>query len=143
MARKIMITCAVTGGGAGTRDKNPAVPVTPEEIATSALDAHAAGAAIVHIHVRDPETTGRSMELAHYAEVCQRIEAAGAELRFLPPYSPDFNPIEMAFSKLKAFLQKTAARTIDDLWEAIAEGIDTFTPTECQNYFATVGYDRE
>ena len=80
MARKIMITCAVTGGGAGTRDKNPAVPVTPEEISTSALEAHAAGAAIVHIHVRDPETTGRSMELAHYAEVCERIEAAGADV---------------------------------------------------------------
>ena len=78
MARKIMITCAVTGGGAGTRDKNPAVPVTPEEIAVSALEAHAAGAAIVHIHVRDPESTGRSMELAHYAEVCERIEADGA-----------------------------------------------------------------
>ena len=50
--------------------------------------------------------------------VGQAIEAAGAELRFLPPYSPDFNPIEMAFSKLKAFLKKTAARTIDDLWDA-------------------------
>ena len=62
------------------------------------------------------------------------IEAAGAELRFLPPYSPDFNPIEMAFSKLKAFLKKAAARTVDDLWGAIAKGIDTFTPTECQNY---------
>ena len=61
------------------------------------------------------------------------IEAAGAELQFLPPYSPDFNPIEMAFSKLKAFLKKAAARTIDDLWDAIAIGIDTFTPTECQN----------
>ena len=71
------------------------------------------------------------------------IEVAGAELRFLPPYSPDFNPIEMAFSKLKAFLKKTAARTVDDLWDAIAQGIDTFTPTECRNYFATAGYDRE
>ena len=71
------------------------------------------------------------------------IEAAGAELRFLPPYSPDFNPIEMAFSKLKAFLKKAAARTVDDLWGAIAKGIDTFTPTECQNYFAAAGYDRE
>ena len=80
MARKIMITCAVTGGGAGTRDKNPAVPVTPEEIATSALEANAAGAAIVHIHVRDPETTGRSMELAHYAEVKERIEGSGADV---------------------------------------------------------------
>jgi transposase len=71
------------------------------------------------------------------------IEVAGAELRFLPPYSPDFNPIEMAFSKLKAFLKKTAARTVDDLWDAIAQGIDTLTPTECENYFAAAGYDRE
>lgn len=75
--------------------------------------------------------------------VRKAIEAAGAELRFLPPYSPDFNPIEMAFSKLKAFLKKTAARTVDELWETIAQGIDTFTPTECENYFAAAGYDRE
>ncbi len=77
------------------------------------------------------------------AAVRQAIEAAGAELRFLPPYSPDFNPIEMAFSKLKAFLKKTAARTVDDLWDAIAQGIETFSPTECQNYFAAAGYDCE
>ncbi len=57
--------------------------------------------------------------------------------------SPDFNPIEKAFSKLKAFLKKTAARTVDDLWEAIAKGIDTFTHVECHNYFAAAGYDRE
>jgi transposase len=77
------------------------------------------------------------------AAVRQAIEAAGAELRFLPPYSPDFNPIEMAFSKLKAFLKKIAARTKDDLWDAIAQGIDTFTPQECKNYFAAAGYDCE
>lgn len=71
----------------------------------------------------------------------QAIEAAGAELRFLPPYSPDFNPIEMAFSKLKAFLKKTAARTLDDLWDAVARALQTFSPTECQNYFAAAGYD--
>ena len=75
--------------------------------------------------------------------VRQAIEAAGAELRFLPPYSPNFNPIEMAFSKLKAFLKKTAARTVDYLWDAIAIGIDIFTPTESQNYFAAAGYDRD
>jgi transposase len=73
--------------------------------------------------------------------VRRAIENVGAELRFLPPYSPDFNPIEMAFSKLKAFLKKTAARTKDDLWNAIATVIDTFTPTECENYFAAAGYD--
>jgi transposase len=75
--------------------------------------------------------------------VRKAIENAGAELRFLPPYSPDFNPIEMAFSKLKAVLKKTAARTKDDLWNAIATAIDTFTPTECEHYFAAAGYDRE
>jgi len=71
------------------------------------------------------------------------IEAVGAELRVLPPYSPDFNPIEFAFSKLKAFLKKTAARSVDELWEAIAQGIDTFNPNECENYFSAAGYDRE
>jgi len=75
--------------------------------------------------------------------VRKAVEAAGAELRFLPPYSPDLNPIEMAFSKFKAFLKKTAARTKDDLWDAIAQAIETFTPTECQNYFAAAGYDCE
>ena len=68
---------------------------------------------------------------AHKPTAVRRaIEATGAELRFLPPYSPDFNPIEMAFSKLKSFLEKTAARTVDDLWNAIAQAIETFTPTE-------------
>ena len=71
------------------------------------------------------------------------IEAAGARLLYLPPYSPDFNPIEMAFSKLKAFLRKAATRTIDDLWDAIAEAIEMLTPTECANYFAAAGYDRD
>lgn len=76
------------------------------------------------------------------ASVRAAIKAAGASLYFLPPYSPDFNPIEMAFSKLKSFLKKVAARTKDDLWDAIGLGIDLFTPTECQNYFAAAGYDR-
>lgn len=71
------------------------------------------------------------------------IEAAGAKLYFLPPYSPDFNPIEMAFSKLKSFLKKVAARTKDELWAAIGHGIDLLTATDCQNYFAAAGYDRD
>ena len=75
--------------------------------------------------------------------VREAIQAAGAQLRFLPPYSPDFNPIEMAFSKLKSFLKKTAARTRDDLWEAIAKGIDLFSPVECRNYFSAAGYAPE
>ena len=76
------------------------------------------------------------------AAVCDAIQGAGAELRFLPPYSPDFNPIEMAFFKLKASLKRRAARTVDELWEAIGDAIDTFTPTECRNYFNAAGYDR-
>lgn len=73
--------------------------------------------------------------------VRQAIEGAGAKLYFLPPYSPDFNPIENAFSKLKSFLKKTAARTKVDLWSAIGRGIDAFSPSECLNYFAAAGYD--
>lgn len=73
--------------------------------------------------------------------VRQAIERAGAKLYFLPPYSPDFNPIENAFSKLKSFLKKTAARTKGDLWKAIGRAIDAFSPSECLNYFAAAGYD--
>ena len=73
--------------------------------------------------------------------VREAVEATGAELLFLPPYSPDFNPIENAFSKLKALLRKAAARTVDELWAAVASAIDTYTPTECANYFAAAGYD--
>ena len=73
--------------------------------------------------------------------VRQAIEAAGAMLMYLPAYSPDFNPIEMAFSKFKALLRAAAARTIPDLWEAIRIALDAFTPSECQNFFAAAGYD--
>ena len=60
------------------------------------------------------------------------VEAAGATLLFLPPYSPDFNPIENAFSKLKTLLRKAAARTGGDLWRVIGQSIDEFTSAECQ-----------
>jgi transposase len=69
------------------------------------------------------------------------IEAAGARLLFLPPYSPDFNPIENAFAKLKTLLRKAAERTVDGLWAAIGRLVDTFTHTECTNYFTACGYD--
>ena len=69
------------------------------------------------------------------------IEAVGGQLLFLPPYSPDFNPIENAFAKLKAMLRKAAERTVDGLWNAIARIIDTFTTAECANYFTNAGYD--
>lgn len=75
--------------------------------------------------------------------VREAIEAAGATRLFLPPYSPDFNPIEQAFAKLKAWLRKVAARTKDALWQAIAEALDTFTPAECRNYFRNSGYEPE
>jgi len=75
------------------------------------------------------------------AGVRETIETAGARLLYLPPYSPDFNPIEMAFAKLKALLRKTAARTVDDLWDAVAQSLNAFMPNECANYFAASGYD--
>jgi transposase len=77
------------------------------------------------------------------AGVRAAIEAAGARLCFLPPYSPDFNPIENAFAKLKALLRKAAARTIDDLWRAISDALPQFTPSECANYFSAAEYEPE
>jgi transposase len=77
------------------------------------------------------------------ASVREVIEAAGSRLMFLPPYSPDLNPIEMAFAKLKAQLKKAAARTVDGLWNAIGRFVDCFTPQDCANYFATCGYDAD
>ena len=68
------------------------------------------------------------------------IEATGATLRYLPPYSPDLNPIEMAFSKFKALLKKAAARTIEDLWTAIAQALPQLTPSDCASYFTAAGY---
>jgi uncharacterized protein (DUF849 family) len=79
MQRKVMISCAVTGS-ADTPGRNPAVPVTPEQIAQSAIDAAKAGAAIVHIHVRNPETTRPSMNIAHYREAVDRIRASGQDV---------------------------------------------------------------
>lgn len=77
------------------------------------------------------------------AAVQHAIERVGAELRFLPPYSPDFNPIEMAFSKIKALLKKTAARSVTDLWDAIRDAIDAISPEEARNYFTAAGYEPE
>jgi uncharacterized protein (DUF849 family) len=102
MARKVMIACALTGA-ADTPGKNPAVPVTPKQIADSGIEAAKAGAAIVHIHVRNPQTTGPSMELTHYKEVVDRIRESGTDVvinlttgagaRFIPgsndPMVPD------------------------------------------------------
>jgi transposase len=71
------------------------------------------------------------------------IEATGASMLFLPPYSPDFNPIENAFSKLKALLRKAAERTLEGLWATIGQLLDAFTPAECANYFTAAGYEPE
>src|SRR6185295_8004307 len=79
MQRKVMISCAVTGS-ADTPGKNPAVPVTPAQIAQSSLDAAKAGAAVVHIHVRDPQTTKPSMVGGLYREVVERIRASGSDV---------------------------------------------------------------
>ena len=67
------------------------------------------------------------------ASVRDRTEAAGAALRFLPPYSPDFNPIEKAFSRLKAMLRKIGERSINRLWNLIGRLVDIFQPNECAN----------
>jgi len=74
--------------------------------------------------------------------VRQAIEAKGAELRYLPPYSPDLNPIENAFAKLKALLRTAAERTIEGLWITIGKLLHCFSPAECQNYIENAGYVR-
>ena len=68
------------------------------------------------------------------------IEAVGAQLRFLPPYSPDFNPIELAFAKLKAFLRAARPRTFDHVCALIAAALRLFTATECRNFVRHCGY---
>jgi transposase len=73
------------------------------------------------------------------AGVRKAIEAASAELRYLPPYSPDLNPIELAFSKLKKLLRDGAQRTVDKLWKLCGEVLDLFTELECRNYFKHCG----
>ena len=74
------------------------------------------------------------------AGVKQAIESAGAELRYLPPYSPDYNPIEQVFAKLKAMLRKTQARTVDALWSAIGQLLERFGYAECEHYIRHCGY---
>lgn len=72
--------------------------------------------------------------------VRQAIRAAGAKLFFLPPYSPDLNPIEQVFAKLKTLLRKAAERTVDATWQRIGALLQCFTSQECANYFANAGY---
>ena len=75
------------------------------------------------------------------AGVREAIEAAGARLLYLPPYSPDFNPIEQAFAKLKHLLRTAAARTVPDLRDAIRRALARFTPAECRSYLTAAGYE--
>ena len=75
------------------------------------------------------------------AGVERAIRSVGASLQYLPPYSPDLNPIELAFSKLKTLLRKYAERTVEDLWQRIGSLIEEFTSSECKNYFQHCGYN--
>ncbi len=77
------------------------------------------------------------------AGVREIIETAGARLLYLPPYSPDFNPIEQIFAKLKALLRTAAARTVPDLWNAIRQALARFTAEECRNSLAAAGYETD
>ena len=81
---------------------------------------------------------------AHKRDKARRaVEKRGAWLLFLPPYSPDFNPIELAFSKFKAHMKRLKPRTVDDLWKAAGKVCDLFRPDECRNYFIADGYASE
>ena len=82
-------------------------------------------------------TTSPATRAAPFA---QAIRAAKAKLFFLPAYSPDLNPIEQAFAKMKTLLRKADARTIDKTWRTIGALLDCYTPTECPNYFKNAGY---
>ena len=73
-------------------------------------------------------------------QVRRAIRAAGAKLLFLPPYSPDLNPIEQVFAKLKTLLRKADERTVDATWQRIGKLLDRFSPQECQNYIENAGY---
>jgi transposase len=78
---------------------------------------------------------------AHHVDgVRQRIEASGAQLWYLPPYSPDLNPIELWFAKLKLLLRTARRRTVEELWATVAECLRLFSATECRNYFRHCGY---
>ena len=81
-----------------------------------------------------------NLAVHHQLEVRTAIEAVGAQLRFLPPYSPDFNPIEQAFAKLKAFLRAARPRSFDQVLALVASALELFKPEECRNYIRHCGY---
>ena len=84
---------------------------------------------------------GREADKSKSAKAEELLKAVGAWFLFLPQYSPDLNPIEMAFAKLKTLIRKAAARTYDDLWRAVGDVCDLFTEQECQNFFRAAGYE--
>lgn len=84
-----------------------------------------------------------NLQAHNVSGIRERVEAAGARLLYLPPDSPEFNPIEQIFAKLKALLRSIAARTVPDLWDAIRHASARFTPDECRNSLAAAGYDNE
>jgi transposase len=132
-----------------TRKKRRRTP--PSRTAPMALDGPINRDAFVAYvrHVLVPELSPGDIVImdnlsSHKAPAARdAIEAAGARLLFLPPYSPDFNPIEQAFSKLKAHLRKAAERTIHGLWDAIGRILDLYPPQECANYFVNAGYNAD
>ena len=87
--------------------------------------------------ILDNPSTHRSPQAA------AALKAKGCWFLFLPPYSPDLNPIEMAFAKLKALIRKAAARTYDQLWAAVGQVCDLFSDEECYNYFKAAGYEAD
>lgn len=96
----------------------------------------------VQVPTLRPDDTVVTDNLSSHKGTAVRAAIAGAEFRFLPPYSPDLIPIENAFAKLKAQLRKAVARTHDALWTAVA-ALDAFTPIECANYFTAEGCEPE
>jgi transposase len=87
-----------------------------------------------------PNLSARCRRCRRIAGIRDAVEATGARLVYLPPYSPDLNPIELAFAKLKALLRQAAERTIPTLWDRIGSLIDAFTPEECRNFLHHAGY---
>jgi len=111
-----------------------ATPATPIGIACT-------DARVLHfIEAATAPNTRRAYDGDLVAGVREAIESHGATLVYLPPYSPDLNPIEQAFAKLKALLRNIAARTVAWLWDAVGDQLDRFTPQECVNYLTNAGY---
>lgn len=118
--------------------------VTAPWVLDGPMDGEAFRAYVSHVLAptlhRDDIVVMDNLPAHKVAGIRETITARRAQLFYLPPYSPDMNPIEMAFSKLKLLLRQNPARTIDALWRRIGTLIDAFTPTECANYFQAAGY---